>query len=769
MISRSRLLILSWLLAARAMAQPITINLDAANPGPVFEGIGGVSAGASSRLLIDYPETQRGEILDYLFKPHYGASLQHLKVEIGGDVNSTDGTEPSHMHSREEESYARGYEWWLMKEAKKRNPGILLDCLAWGAPAWIEEGKFYSQDMADYVVKFIRGARKVHGLEINYTGIWNEKPYDLDWIKLLRKTLDANGLRSVGIIAADQCAALEKFPEDINRDPALKSAILGIGVHYPRAQSSAAALASGLLLWSSEDGPWSGEWNAAATGSQTPLQVTYNRNYIVGRMTKTEIWSPITCYYDNMPLPGSGLMRANTPWSGHYELQPALWVTAHTTQFAQPGWRYLNSGCLLLPGGGSCAAFLAPNGTDYSLVIETSGASQPQTLRLKLAGGMSNRPLHVWRTGAARQFQQLDDLKVLEASTLQVTVDPDHLYSLTTTTGQRKGEAAPPPQAPFPPHYKEDFAGYKPGATPKFWSDFSGVFEVAKRSDGKGNALRQIIEKKGIEWCPNAFPESFCGDIAWEDYSISVDALIERSGFVSLFGRVSMLAQSADPPQGYWLKVTDSGEWELFAAKAKIAAGKAPFSADAWHNLRLSFLDNRITVAIDGAQEAPIEDNSFDQGNAGIGSGWHGAQFANIAIHSVPPPARVDLARGKSARASSQWNVEYTADKANDGNPGTRWNSADGKTAGEWLEIDFGKPTAFNQTVIEQFGERITKYKIQYWDGVQWVDALVGGPMHAGQRDRFPLVTGSKARLIVLDTKGGETPSIFKFAVYNKE
>ena len=110
------------------------IGLNPASGGLVFEGIGGVSAGASSRLLIDYPEPQRSEILDYLFKPQYGASLQHLKVEIGGDVNSTDGVEPSHMHSRTDENYDRGYEWWLMKEAKKRNPDILLDCLAWGRP-----------------------------------------------------------------------------------------------------------------------------------------------------------------------------------------------------------------------------------------------------------------------------------------------------------------------------------------------------------------------------------------------------------------------------------------------------------------------------------------------------------------------------------------------------------------------------------------------------------------------------------------------------------
>lgn len=31
----------------------------------------------------------------------------------------TDGTEASHMHNSWDENYQRGYEWWLMVEAKK--------------------------------------------------------------------------------------------------------------------------------------------------------------------------------------------------------------------------------------------------------------------------------------------------------------------------------------------------------------------------------------------------------------------------------------------------------------------------------------------------------------------------------------------------------------------------------------------------------------------------------------------------------------------------
>ena len=54
-------------------------------------------------------------------------------------------------------------------------------------------------------------------------------------------------------------------------------------------------------------------------------------------------------------------MRANEPWSGFYEVQPALWATAHTTQFTRPGWVYLDgSACSQLPGGGSCVTLKSP-------------------------------------------------------------------------------------------------------------------------------------------------------------------------------------------------------------------------------------------------------------------------------------------------------------------------------------------------------------------------------------------------------------------------
>lgn len=166
-----------------------TINLNANDKGRVFEGIGAVSAGASSRALIDYPNKQRDEVLDFLFKPKFGAGFQHLKVEIGSGENSTCGAEPSHAITREElkAPKPRGYEFWLMAEARKRNPKVMLDCLPWAYPNWV--GDRFSQDSADWIVAFLEVARKHYGMEMDYvSAAQNEMGTNLNWIAKKLKT-----------------------------------------------------------------------------------------------------------------------------------------------------------------------------------------------------------------------------------------------------------------------------------------------------------------------------------------------------------------------------------------------------------------------------------------------------------------------------------------------------------------------------------------------------------------------------------------------------
>ena len=123
------------------------------------------------------------------------------------------------------------------------------------------------------------------------------------------------------------------------------------------------------------------------------------------------------------------------------------------------------------------------------------------------------------------------------------------------------------------------------------------------------------------------------------------------------------------------------------------------------------------------------------------------------------------------AVSSSDWSPEYTADKAVDDDPNTRWNSAPGHTTGEWLELDFPATTRFNRTSICQgLGERIVRYKIQYWNGAAWADAFRGEGMALDQSDVFPAVASSKVRLLVEQCAGAgdaATPTVAEFAAYD--
>ena len=71
------------LLGLPAGATSSTYVLDGSTATFEFDGHGGLSAGGTSRLLTDYPAKEQGEILDYLFKPNFGAGLGVVKIEIG--------------------------------------------------------------------------------------------------------------------------------------------------------------------------------------------------------------------------------------------------------------------------------------------------------------------------------------------------------------------------------------------------------------------------------------------------------------------------------------------------------------------------------------------------------------------------------------------------------------------------------------------------------------------------------------------------------------
>ena len=632
----------------------VTVVLDGSSKGREYDGLGAVSAGASSRLLIDYPEPERSEILNFLFKPGYGAALQHLKVEIGADVNSTDGSEPSPMRIPADHDATRGYEWWLMAEAHKRNPNILLEVLPWGAPRWVnpdgDAKSLYTAKMVDYVIDFIKSAKREYGLDISVTGIWNEKVYDTAYVKGLYRKLRREGL-ATKIVCCDEYPGEGKgqwaIADEMLTDPELARDVDVIGVHYPlehgKLTTTEAARRTGKPLWSSEDQPNGGsgpflsrDW---AVGGRI-LAHLYNRNYLEGVLTSTEIWSPITSYYDLLAAPNSGLMYANTPWSGHYVVQGAIWATAHTTQFAEPGWQYLDTSSGTLPEKGTYVALRSPDRINWSVVLETIDAARPQNVRFKLQGGLTARVVHIWETNGAHTFEHVADVKV-DGGSFEYTFDADSLYSLTSTTGQGRGTTQPPPDAPFPLPYQDDFEKTEVGHAPKYLSDQDGAFEAHRCVGRPGRCLEQVITDRPIAWSPLPDPFTLAGNTAWTDYRIKVDVRFISDESATVMGRIDsadvFLDGSARWPSAFVLNVKPDGEWGLFSSEYmkpadKLASGKVDLNRNAWHRLELGFQGVRIQASLDGRLLADLASESHLHGMMGLGTGWGHVQFDNLHV-----------------------------------------------------------------------------------------------------------------------------------------
>jgi hypothetical protein len=657
------------------------ITVDAAGTGRTFDGIGAISGGGgNSRLLINYPEPQRSQILDYLFKPGYGASLQLLKAEIGGDTNSTDGAEPSIEHTRGVVDCGSGYEWWLMEQAKKRNPHIKLYGLAWGAPGWIGNtgntaggGDFWSQDMIDYLTTWL-GCAKQHGLTIDYLGGWNERGYDKAWYEKLHATLAAKHL-PVQVVGAD--SGLD-VADAMVADPQFAKSVDIVGTHYPcdggdggdatTCSSSANAQATGKPLWASENGS---QDDNTGTGA---LIRSITRGYLDGKFTAYLNWPLLAAIYPNLPYDTVGLAVANQPWSGAYSIGKSLWATAQVTQVTHPGWRFIDSASGYLGGdrsNGSYVTLKAPDDSAYSTIAETSTASSAQTANFTVTGGLPRGTVHVWATDlkpndAAANFLHTGDITP-HGGHFSLTLKPGYVYSLTTTSGQGKGTAVSPPQGHLRLPYTDTFEQDGPGREAKYLSDMQGSFEIARCDGGRpGRCVRQMAAQQPIEWQDDSDAFALLGDTSWQNYTVSSDIYLGQPGTVELIGRAGEQQRPQSHQAGYFLRVSDTGSWSIVKSNTggqltTLAAGTArTLGTRRWHTLGLTFSGTTITAIIDGRRVGAVDDSAYSAGQVGLGVvGYQTDEFDNLRImpvtHPAAPPATLTtvlprvIHRGESA------------------------------------------------------------------------------------------------------------------------
>lgn len=671
---------------SQSSAATTSVNLNGKEVLHTFEGLGAIPS--YEKLLYDYPEPQRSEILDYLFLPNYGAALQVLKVEIGYDGNNTAVAWASYKRSlTEKPDFNRGYVWWLMKEAKKRNPDILLSALHWGYPAWAKT----NEQKAEFIFGFVKGAKEVHGLHIDYIGgNMNEEYTKIEGMKQqlrvnpavtiqLRKLLNANGFKDVKIVAADEGAMVKEFLvlDSMANNRAYVDAVDVIGLHYKGRPSDfmpAKAFEFGKSVWSTEDS--GGSYRDIRSGYGWVNQII--RLLLDVKMNGLIRWSATASVYDNMPWSSNGFIEAKEPWSGRYVIGSNLWAFSHFTQFIQPGWKILDTkGSHIYTKdttvAGRFITFKDDKSDHYAMVLNTYDPKFPEAgvdMEIKLAGGLSTKTATLWRSDfmdPSAWFRQTENLRPANGK-IRIHLEKGCVYTLSTITNQHRGITDIPAAKQFPFPYQDDFETADPQNLAKYFLDANGIFEIVPAGGGwKGKALRQVVREAPIIWHdkPLKQPVTEIGDMAWSHYKVAVDVLLENEGKALLGGRFDGIKENNGNYylEGYWLSVDQKGNWELLRKDAPLdkndkkdtgafvtlASGEINgFGLNKWINLRMEFEGEVIRAFIGQKKMAEVTDTTYKNGNVTLGTvgvdgadmfsktdTWCNAQFDNLLIKPI--------------------------------------------------------------------------------------------------------------------------------------
>ena len=190
--------------------------------------------------------------------------------------------------------------------------------------------------------------------------------------------------------------------------------------------------------------------------------------------------------------------------------------------------------------------------------METIGAKRPQSVSFRVAGGLAATQVHIWETNSTHIFEHMADVQPVNGI-FQYAFEPESLYSLSTTAGQGKGGAEPPPEQAFPLPYADDFEGASLGHAPKYLSDQDGAFEVRSCEGRPGQCLEQVISGKPIPWGPLPDPFTLAGNARWTDYSVSTDVHFLTSAPAVVMGRIDSADVFQDDkarwPSGYILRI----------------------------------------------------------------------------------------------------------------------------------------------------------------------------------------------------------------------
>ncbi|WP_159951823.1 family 78 glycoside hydrolase catalytic domain [Polaribacter septentrionalilitoris] len=154
-----------------------------------------------------------------------------------------------------------------------------------------------------------------------------------------------------------------------------------------------------------------------------------------------------------------------------------------------------------------------------------------------------------------------------------------------------------------------------------------------------------------------------------------------------------------------------------------------------------------------------------------VGSGVYNFKVAELPEVNYPDPidqpdnlALIGRMNASSMTIQSEKLPVFEAFRANDESLETHWKSK--TTSNEWLEIEWFKPQTFNTVVLQEKGNNISKYTIQYFENGKWKDIANGTSCGSNRTHEFKAITASKCRLMISEAK--QKPMISEFQIYKK-
>nr|WP_245301509.1 S-layer protein [Virgibacillus natechei] len=443
-----------------------TITIDGNNVDEYnrFKGFGTVSANNTSRLMLDYKEENPQaywEIMNELFNPDTGAGLAHVKVELGADVDSSSGTEPSTMrYSDEPANVVRGAGFQFAADAKSINENITTEILRWGEPRWTWEGAAEGnyENRYQWYKQTIDAVDEAYGFKLDYVGIsQNERAQrgnyrsEVEWLKYFTSKIKEEpnyeeDYKAIKLVGGEGYRDTETISRTLLDNEDLIDEIDVISTHYGLTGSDELTQLQNKLIDNGKEPKeiWSSEGvspmiNARYRNNMEPdyegLGGRYGIIDVTSRIISMYSWEgagdnplnavtfdfqpSVGAFYQGSSYSPKHLINAFTPWSGFYEVDGGLQGVRHIMNFVgyddplteeNERWMYVQDATYsdgdFMDGGvdvdtstHNYMTLKDPETDDYTTVFANNTSdTRNYTIETENLNGKENVPVYVWET-----------------------------------------------------------------------------------------------------------------------------------------------------------------------------------------------------------------------------------------------------------------------------------------------------------------------------------------------------------------------------------